>query len=305
MEDQQLEIWREEQLRVASKVKKCPDEDAAISGYKCFTFSRSKDDTMLLGGVDISFGEKDFAIAVYVITKGEKVVYQDTIEFQLTVPYYSSYLAFREIEPLTELVMKQKKVKPDLTPYAILVDGNGIFHERGAGIASFLGVRTDMRTIGVGKTLYCMDGLGHMLVEKGLEEKLDRLISDCKNKRIDHLSYPSSDSRNESGKVIMTESTINAKDHTNITKENSLLCPFQENVEKSSEYCDGFAVPLKGKSGSTLAAALVAHGGIIGKRASSGKAKQGGTKIPIFVSIGHKISLQEAIRICVSISYAR
>jgi len=66
-------------------------------------------------------------------------------------------------------------------------------------------------------------------------------------------------------------------------------------------------VPLMGKSGSILAMALVSHGGRICKQASRGRAarKQGGTKIPIYLSIGHNISLLEATKICTNASYAR
>lgn len=302
MEDQ-LQLWREEQLRIASKVIIRPDQDKALSGYKYLNTKSDDEDTipLLLGGVDVSFGENDSAIAVYVVTQDETVIYQDIIEFKLTVPYFSSYLAFREIEPLTQLVMKQKKIKPEVTPAAILVDGNGIFHERGAGIASFLGVRTNMKTIGVGKTLYCMDGLDHAIMGNGLEEKLDTFLTGRKNKKPDSQ-------QNKREVVIMTESSIQPQDHCHeeIKKhDNTTRCPFKENIQLASQYCEGFAVPIRGKSGSILAAALVGHGGKIGQRASSTKARKGGTKIPIFISIGHDISLQEAVQICASTSYAR
>ena len=48
------------------------------------------------------------------------------------------------------LIEKQVKEKPQFTPRAILVDGNGIFHPRKAGIACFVGVRTGIPTIGIG-----------------------------------------------------------------------------------------------------------------------------------------------------------
>ncbi len=37
----------------------------------------------------------------------------------------------------------------------LFVDGNGILHPRRAGIASHLGVLTNLRTVGVGKKLLC------------------------------------------------------------------------------------------------------------------------------------------------------
>ena len=63
------------------------------------------------------------------------------------------------------------------------------------------------------------------------------------------------------------------------------------------------AIPIQGKSGDILAAALVGHGGRI--TGTKGKGKQCATKIPIFISIGHNISLQEAIQICAGVSFAK
>ena len=115
------------------------------------------------GGVDVSFPEPGrhdndhTAVAVYVILEypSFQVVYQEYIYFPLTVPYIPSFLAFREIEPIQSLIQQQLISHPQYTPTAILVDGNGIFHPRYAGLACFVGVRTGIPTIGIGKTLYC------------------------------------------------------------------------------------------------------------------------------------------------------
>jgi deoxyinosine 3'endonuclease (endonuclease V) len=303
----EMERWREEQLRIASKVVKLPDEQVpSEGGYNFVSFSKKNDDLILLGGVDVSFfSGSDSAVAVYVVTKGESVIYQDSIKFQIQVPYVSSYLAFREIEPLTQLVIKQKRFHPNFTPEVILVDGNGIFHERGAGIASFLGVRTNMKTIGIGKTLYCMDGLNHTLVEGGLKEKLDHFVTNCMNGNLKHCNACNLNNRgDDEGVLVMPEMAIQP-DSDGIGKDESSHLRYKDNVESVSNYCDGFAVPLMSKSESILAAALIAHGGVISRRSSSGKAKKGGTKIPIFISIGHEISLLQALQICIRSSYAR
>ncbi len=303
----QMDVWREEQLRIASKIVKLPNEQVpSEGGYNFISFSKKDDDLMLLGGVDVSFfGGSDSAVAVYVVTKGERVIYQDSITFQIQVPYVSSYLAFREIEPLTQLVMKQKRLHPNFTPDVILVDGNGTFHERGAGIASFLGVRTGMKTIGVGKTLYCMDGLNHVLVDEGLKVKLDQFITNCRNGDLKHMNDCNLHSKGiGQGVLVMSEKAIQPGSDS-VCKNESSRYRYEDNIEAVSSYCDGFAVPLMGKSDSILAAALIAHGGAIGRRSSSGKAKKGGTKIPIFISIGNGISLLQAVQICIRSSYAR
>ena len=46
---------------------------------------------------------------------------------------------------------------PDLTPQVILLDGNGILHPRGLGLASHFGVLANICTVGVAKNLYHMD----------------------------------------------------------------------------------------------------------------------------------------------------
>lgn len=205
--------------------------------------------------------------------------------------------AFREIEPLQKLVERQKSSKPDLTPEVILVDGNGILHERKAGLATFLGVRTGIATIGVGKTIYCTDGLSVDLVEQGVAKNLADFVNYCKS--IDNAGTTV-------GMCIVSNAGIDSrktKNHnTHIVCKEANKRTLSENIKICSDHCDGFMVPLKGNSGEILAAALVGHGGKIKGR---GKKKQVGTKNAIYISVGHKISLQEAVGFCSALSLAR
>ena len=60
--------------------------------------------------------------------------------------------------------LRQKQ--PQLWPQLVLVDGNGILHQNQCGLACHLGVLIDLPTIGVGKTLFFIDGIGKQKVKE-------------------------------------------------------------------------------------------------------------------------------------------
>lgn len=300
--EDQLEAWRAEQRLVASQVivKSDNDDDnhdssseisiASNTPFKCLPKAVSAGS--YYGGVDVSFPEKegDPSVATYVIVDGNgNIVYQDYEYFHLTVPYVSSFLSFREIDPLQRLIQKQLQQKPDVTPCVILVDGNGILHARRAGIACFVGVRTGIPTIGVGKTLYCEGGLEKTIVKAGVEDMLVQL-----------QQYGASLEDTASRSVLVARASIHGT--TSSSEPNNVEDVDKESIlQGAASFCKGVGVKLQGSSGETLGAALIGHGGDIGVKNRT----RSGTKNPIYISVGHNISLEKAIAICTELSQAR
>lgn len=299
--EERLASWRKEQHEIASQViirgdPPCCNE---TDRFKCIPLSDDNDNnepnTLLFGGVDVSFPtrEEDASVAVYVVLdpKTNTIVHHDYEYFHLTVPYVSSYLSFREIEPLTRLVTKQQSHSPHLTPRAILVDGNGILHARHAGIACFLGVRTKIPTIGVGKSLYYQGGLTKELVDTGLTAALNAVMNNVEWR----------DLHTENTRVLLVDKQPISAREEKMETSNDAATSFTR--EAAMQYlaehdCQGLAVKLQDEDGRILAAALLGHGG---------KITQGGvgTKNPIYISVGHDISLDKAVKICTALSLAR
>ncbi|XP_026458174.1 endonuclease V isoform X1 [Papaver somniferum] len=132
-----------------------------------------------VGGVDLSFSKDDSSIACASIVvldllqiKNDgcfQVVYEDYKIVHLQIPYIPGFLAFREAPVLLELLEKMKHECSPFYPQCLMVDGNGLLHPRGFGLACFLGVTADIPTIGIGKNLHHVDGLTQSGVREFLE----------------------------------------------------------------------------------------------------------------------------------------
>jgi len=104
----------------------------------------------LIAGVDVSFSRGDstgYAAVVAMEYPSFKVVEVAGIKGDLGMPYIPGLLSFREAPLILRALEKLKR-----TPQVILVDGNGVAHPRGLGIASHLGVLLDAATIGCAKS---------------------------------------------------------------------------------------------------------------------------------------------------------
>ncbi|XP_039065579.1 endonuclease V-like isoform X4 [Hibiscus syriacus] len=132
-----------------------------------------------VGGVDVSFSKDDPSMAcgslvVLDLLNDLRLVYQEYTCVRLDIPYVSGFLAFREAPILVHLLEKMKKDASPFYPQVLMVDGNGLLHPRGFGLASHVGVIADIPTIGIGKNLHHVDGLTQSGVRKLLEAKENR-----------------------------------------------------------------------------------------------------------------------------------
>jgi endonuclease V len=124
-----------------------------------------------IGGVDISFipGTND-GVACLAILRYPSLEVVQTYMHRCTLqePYISTFLAFREIQPVRELfdAVRDELTATHTTPQLLIVDGNGVHHPRRCGLATHLGVTLDIPTIGCSKKMLQVDGICREKVEE-------------------------------------------------------------------------------------------------------------------------------------------
>jgi deoxyribonuclease V len=101
-----------------------------------------------VAGVDAAFSDDTVfaAVCLYLFPELTPIEHKTAIQ-KLLFPYVPGFLSFRE-GPTIIVALKRLSQKPDL----ILVDGQGIAHPRGLGIASHIGVLLGIPTIGCAKS---------------------------------------------------------------------------------------------------------------------------------------------------------
>jgi deoxyribonuclease V len=102
-------------------------------------------------GVDVHYGSEGACAAavVYDVESGE-FVESKTLTTSVSFPYIQTYFSYREGPVILEL-LRALEFKPSV----VLIDGNGILHPRGFGLASYVGVKAGIATVGVAKKLLC------------------------------------------------------------------------------------------------------------------------------------------------------
>jgi len=101
-----------------------------------------------IAGVDAAF-DGDLVIAVASVFAYPSLLHMadDVSREKVRFPYVPGFLSFREGHVFISAIRKLKQV-----PDVIIVDGQGIAHPLGLGIASHIGVLLDIPTIGCAKS---------------------------------------------------------------------------------------------------------------------------------------------------------
>jgi len=162
-----LKNLRAEQIKLSKKV-------SLQDGFK-------KIDTV--AGIDIAYPKNEFEEAcgacVIMDYKTKDIIEKKTIFWETNFPYISTYLSYRELPIIWELVNILKS-----EPTIFMFDGNGILHPYGIGLATQAGINLNKPSIGVAKRLLYGDIKGNIVkingVKKGItfysSEKIKRPV---------------------------------------------------------------------------------------------------------------------------------
>lgn len=104
-----------------------------------------------VAGIDVGIKAGMACAAVVVLTfPGLEVIAQSTARRAIAFPYIPGLLTFREGPAILDTLERMDR-KPDL----LIFDGQGIAHPRRMGIASHIGLLTDLPSIGCAKSRLC------------------------------------------------------------------------------------------------------------------------------------------------------
>lgn len=102
-----------------------------------------------VGGADVSYsrgGGEGFAAVVVLSYPDLNLVDRASVRGKISFPYIPGLLSFREAPLLIEVFQRLQHL-----PDVVLYDGQGIAHPRSCGLASHMGVLTDLPSVGCAK----------------------------------------------------------------------------------------------------------------------------------------------------------
>lgn len=135
-----VENLAQEQLQLAQQVE---IPQSSQEGYQV-----KEEDVWL--ALDVQYSEEKAFVAgvLQIVGKPEYQIFVG--EMETKTPYIPQYFSFREgpiLLAFLEKLQQEQNIKIDL----VIIDGHGVAHPRRLGIASWLGVKMNLPTIGVAK----------------------------------------------------------------------------------------------------------------------------------------------------------
>lgn len=211
VDPEKLENWEKEQENLKNNLSN--EDDPLVH------------DVIYIGGLDISYDNKSRKVGISGIVileyKTLEIVYEDYNVVKIEEPYVPGFLAFREVKHFVKLIDDLKNNSPEFIPQVFLLDGNGILHSKGLGIACHLGVLEDIATIGCSKTVFSVDGITKdqvkLLSKENLKKKGDsfKLIGYSGK----HWGYALKTSENEDPLIISMGNKISNETSLKIVKK--------------------------------------------------------------------------------------
>jgi deoxyribonuclease V len=102
-------------------------------------------DMKLIGGVDVTYRDNEAYAVCVVVDRRHHIVESASARVDVSFPYIPRYLSFREA-PAVEATAKL------ISSFDVLmVNGHGVAHPRGCGLASHVGLDLEASTIGVAR----------------------------------------------------------------------------------------------------------------------------------------------------------
>ena len=106
-------------------------------------------DRSMVTGVDVHYrGSLAFGCATVIDVETMRPIQSVTLERDVQFDYIPGYLYLREGPIILDLLRLLDATGP------VLIDGNGVLHPRRLGLASYVGVVSNIQTIGVAKKLH-------------------------------------------------------------------------------------------------------------------------------------------------------
>jgi len=101
-----------------------------------------------IAGCGNSYFDNEIISSIAVLNKNMEVIEEKFFMERMHFPYVSGFRAYREMPAMLKCYHKLEN-----SPDVIMIEGNGILHPRGIGLASHFGLSIQKPTIGIAKDL--------------------------------------------------------------------------------------------------------------------------------------------------------